>query len=160
MNETIYCLQDTHLTLENDIRTLLDYDCFFSSFSSNSRGVAKIFKNIFEFSVSKIKGDSDGKYIILEFTSEGKQLLLWCIYGPNNDDPSFYTNIQEYIIDSQCENVIMYGNFNLVLNLELDCYNYKHVNNQNARQKVIEIIEDNDYVDVFRQFCPDTLRYT
>ena len=54
----------------------------------------------------------------------------------------------------------MYGDFNLVLNLELDCYNYKHVNNQNARQKVIEIIEDNDYVDVFRQFCPDTLRYT
>ena len=54
----------------------------------------------------------------------------------------------------------MCGDFNLVLNPELDCYNYKHVNNPNARQKVIDIIKDNDYVDVFRQFYPDTLRYT
>ena len=162
MNHNIYCLQDTHFTLEteNDIRTLWGYDCFFSTYSSNSRGVAILFKNNFEFSVSKVKGDSDGNYIILEFTTEGKKLLLCCIYGPNNDDPSFYTNIQEYILDSQCENVIMCGDFNLVLNPELDCYNYKHVNNPSARQKVIDIIEDNDYVDVFRQFHPDTLRYT
>ena len=74
MNHNIYCLQDTHFTLEteNDIRTLWGYDCFFSSYSSNSRGVAILFKNNFEFSVSKVKGDSDGNYIILEFTTEGK----------------------------------------------------------------------------------------
>ena len=54
---------------------------------------------------------------------------------------------------------MMCGDFNLVLNPELG-YNYKHVYNPNARQKVIEIIEDNDYVDVFRQFYPNTLRYT
>ena len=118
------------------------------------------FKIILNFVVSKIKGDSDRNQIIFEFTTEGKKLLLCSIYGPKNDDPSFCTIIQEYILDSQCENVIMCGDFNLVLNQELDCYNYKHVNNPNARQRVNEIIEDNDYVDVSRQFYPDTLRYT
>ena len=54
----------------------------------------------------------------------------------------------------------MCEDFNLVLNPELDCYNYKNVNDPNAGQNVIEIIEDNDYADLFRQFYPDTLRYT
>ena len=115
---------------------------------------------ILNFGVSKIKGDSERNLIILEFTTEGKKLLLCFIYGPNYEDPSFHTNIQEYILDSKCDNVIMCGDFNLILNPELDCYNYKHVNNPNARQKVNEIIEDNDNVDVFRQFHSDTLNYT
>ena len=57
--------------------------------------------------------------------------------------------MQEYILDSQC------GDFNLkFLNPEWDCCNYKHVNNPNARQNVIEVIEDIDNVDVYRQFYP------
>ena len=84
-------------------------------------------KIILNFVVSKIKGDSERNQIILEFTTEGKKLLLCFIYGPNYEDPSFYTNIQEYILDSKGDIVIICGDFNLVLNPELDCYNYKHV---------------------------------
>lgn len=63
--------------------------------------------------------------------------------------------MQKYILDSQC------GDFNLkFLKSEWDCCNYKHINNPNARQKVIEAIEDIDYVDVNRQFYPGTLRHT
>ena len=54
----------------------------------------------------------------------------------------------------------MWGDFNLILNPELDCYNYKHDNNSIARQIVIEIIEDNDYIGVLRQFYLNILRYT
>ena len=52
----------------------------------------------------------------------------------------------------------MCGDFNLILNL--DCYNCKHDNNSIARQIVIEIIEDNDYIDLLRQFYLNILRYT
>ena len=114
---------------------------------------------ILNFGVSKIKGDSERNLFILEFTTEGKKLLLCFIYGPNYEDPSFHTNIQEYILDSKCDNVIMCGDFNLILNPELDCYNYKH-DNSTARQIVIEIIEDNYYVNVLRPFYLNTLRYS
>ena len=39
-NYNIYCLQDTHFTseIESSISSMWGFDCFFSSFSSNSRG--------------------------------------------------------------------------------------------------------------------------
>ena len=39
-NYNIYCLQDIHFTseIESSIRSMWGFDCFFSSFSSNSRG--------------------------------------------------------------------------------------------------------------------------
>ena len=119
-----------------------------------------MFKNNFEFSVKKKKGDSDGNYLLLELAIEDKHILICCVYGPNNDTPTFYMKLQEHIDDFQTDNIIICGDFNLVLNPDIDYYNYKNVNNPNARQKVIELIEDNDYVDVYRQSHPDTLRYT
>ena len=53
----IYCIQDTHFTsdLENSIRSMWGYESYFSSVSSNSRGVAILFNNNFEFKVLKEK---------------------------------------------------------------------------------------------------------
>ena len=47
-DNNIICLQDTHFTpeKENYIRSQWGYECRFSSFSSNSRGVATLFKKI------------------------------------------------------------------------------------------------------------------
>ena len=142
MDYNIYCLQDTHFTIdtENDIRNLWGYDCHFSSYASNARGVAILFKNNFEFSVKKKKGDSDGNYLLLELAIEDKHILICCVYGSNNDNPTFYMKLQEHIDDFQTDNIIICGDFNLVLNPDIDYYNYKNVNNPNARQKVIELI--------------------
>ena len=85
--------------------------------------------------------------------------MICCVYGPNNDSPTFYTKLQEHIDDFQIDNVIICGDFNLVLNPEQDYYNYKNLNNPNAREKLIQLMEDKDYVDVYRQFHPDSLRY-
>ena len=42
LRTSIYMLQDTRFVTkeENYIRTLWGYDCYFSNFSSNSRGIA------------------------------------------------------------------------------------------------------------------------
>lgn len=151
MNYNIYCLQDTHFTpeKENDIRNMWDFNCFFSSFSSNSRGIAILFSNNFDVKVHKEKGDVDGNYLMLDFTTEEKRLLLCCLYGPNNDNPAFYEKLQENINGFKCENVILCGDFNLVLKPNLDYFNYKHINNPNARQRVIELMEDNNFVTFF-----------
>jgi hypothetical protein len=55
------------------------------------------------------------------------------------DNPDFYDQIMNIIEDFGNERYLLCGDFNLVLCPHIDCYNYLHVNNPNARDKLIEI---------------------
>lgn len=52
-NSSIVCLQDTHFTkeMENRVRAEWGYEVVFNSFSSQSRGVAILFNNNFQFTL-------------------------------------------------------------------------------------------------------------
>ena len=118
------------------------YQCYFSSFTSNSSGVAILFNNNFDFKVHKEKGDKDVNYHILKVCIEGHMVVLCTIYGPNMDSPNFYENIQQSIEEMNCNNIIWCGDFNLVLNPQLDSYNYKSINNPKAKDKVEENMDE------------------
>ena len=158
----IYCLQDTHFTsdIENDVRNLWGFQCYFSSFASNSRGVAILINNNFDFKSISMKGDIDGNYLLLKMCIDSHEVILCNIYGPNIDSPQFFENIQSHVDDMQCQNIIWCGDFNLVLNTSLDCYNYKCISNPKARDKVLELIESYGYVDPFRQLHENLRRYS
>lgn len=65
----LYCLQDTHFLKdnENEVRNLWGFQCYFSSFSSNSRGVAVLVNNNFDFKVLAEKGDIDRNFYYLRY---------------------------------------------------------------------------------------------
>ena len=65
---SIYMLQDTHFTNkeENYIRRQWGFDCFFSNFASNSRGVAILLNNNFESKVQRVEKDDSGNFLILD----------------------------------------------------------------------------------------------
>ena len=89
---SIFCLQDTHFTANdyNYIRTQWGYDIFHSPGSSDSRGVAVLFNNDFEYKLINEKTDALGNYISLELEIDNKfTILLINIYGPNLDSPQF-----------------------------------------------------------------------
>ena len=113
------------------------YECFFSSFSSNSRGVAILINNNFEFKALRVKQDINGNYIIIEAMIEGHNVTLCNIYAPNDDKPVFFESLFETIDDFTCEHFILCGDFNLVFNPDLDYYNYINMNNPNARNKLL-----------------------
>ena len=79
------------------------------------------------------------------------------VYGPNNDDPNFYKVIKDKCEDKQC---IMGGDWNVVLDTEKDCFNYKHINNPKARDQILENIETLHLTDVWQAFNIDENRYT
>ena len=56
-SSNIYCLVDTHrdLSLENIVKTEFNLDCFFAAGTSNSRDVAVIFNNNFDYIVNNVK---------------------------------------------------------------------------------------------------------
>ena len=65
-------------------------------------------------------------------------ILLINIYGPNLDSPQFYSDINDIICASTSDFYIICGDFNLVQEFELDCLNYKNLNNPRTRNKLLE----------------------
>ena len=159
---SIYLLQDTHFDskLESYITAEWGYSCYFSSFSSNARGVAILFNNNFEFKVNKIYKDSDGNCQMLSVNTMDKTILVVNLYGPNKDDPQFYIDLIDRIRTFNFDNIIIGGDWNLVLNFSLDYSNYKHNNNVKAQEQVEILMNDLDLVDIWREINPELRKYT
>jgi len=47
-------------------------------------------------------------------------LTLANIYTPNNDDPFFFENVFKHLFTFECEETILGGDFNLVLDVKKD----------------------------------------
>ena len=126
----------------------------------NSRGVAILFNNNFEFKVKDIHKGDRGNYIILTVRIKEIDILLVNLYGPNRDEPEFYNTLKEKIMKLDNPNVIMAGDWNMVLDTFKDYQNYKHVNNPKAREVVESMITDLNLCDTWRDLNPDCQRYT
>lgn len=159
---SICCLQDTHFTesLEPYIRAEWGGEVFFSSFTSNARGVCILFNNNVDFKVFKSKTDQNGNVLALDLELEGKRITLISIYGPNNDSPEFYSNLCEIIEDFDNETTMICGDFNLVQNQDLDTDNYIHVNNPRAKQRILDLKEELSLVDPYRELYSETKQFT
>ena len=150
---SIICLQDTHFTkgIENIVQNEWGYKAFFNSYNSRSRGVAILFNNNFEFKINKIFRDQTGNVLIVDIKLSNKSITLINIYGPNKDTPDFYSDLEKNIVEFANNDIIIVGDWNLLLNPEIDCINYKHLNNQNARLRVLRLMNDFSLYDVWRE---------
>ena len=161
-NYHIVCLQDTHLIKKDiqDIREMWGGECFIHGIKSNARGVAILIGNNFEYKVLNCHKDLDGNYLYIKLKLDTMSLNLITIYGPNSDNPNFFQNIQDILEQNSADYSIVCGDFNMVLNPELDTYNYLYINNPKARTAVQNMIDSEDLIDIFRQNYPQTRRYT
>lgn len=100
---------------------------------SNSRGIAILFHDNFDFKIHDQVSDNSGNYLVFDITIECKKIILLVIYGPNEDCPKFYEDIS--IINAKFnDDVIMAGYFGLILDPNKDYFNYLQINNPRARQ--------------------------
>ena len=81
---------------------------------STSGGVAIPFSNNFTFQLGRSYSD------FKEIKTNGKLFTLASIYTLNDDDPDFFDNFFSHLQDFHCDDIILGGDFNLVLNLEKD----------------------------------------
>ena len=103
--------------MDNFISTEWGYESYFSSYNSNSRGLAILFNNNFEFKVKDIDKGDRGSYIILTVRIKEIDILLVNLYGPNRDEPEFYNTLMEKIMELDNPNVIMAGDRNMMLDI-------------------------------------------
>ena len=92
-NFHIYCLQDTHFTKDNVDKTKVQWGKGYvmSTFRPNARGVAILFGKDIELSIHIQVIDEGGNFIILNITIFKQRLTLVNLYGPNEDDPMFFS---------------------------------------------------------------------
>ena len=76
------------------------------------------------------------------------------------DDPEFYSNLTQNIKKFNIENLIIAGDFNLVLEPARDYCNYKTINNPKGREMVDTMMDDLDLTDIWRDLNPDCHRFT
>ena len=72
------------------------------------------------------------------------------LYGPNRDSADLFSKIKTIIETSNQMFTIICGDLNLVLNLQLEYDQYKHVNNPKSCDTVIKLMNTFDLKDTFR----------
>ena len=78
-----------------------------------------LFNNIFSFHILKTISDPKGRFIV-DTKTESKTLTLANSYVPNNDNPFFFENVFKHLFTFECEEIILGGDFNLVLDVQKD----------------------------------------
>ena len=162
-NLSVYLLQDTHFhpNLEDRIKAEWGDNAYFASYTTNARGVAILFNNNIEYKILDVTKDLNGNFLMIYLQMFDRNFLICNIYGPNDDNPDFYRNLEEKIsLYGHIDNIITCGDWNLVMNFDLDCYNYRRRNNVEASEEVQNLMSIFNLSDVWRESNPDSKRYT
>ena len=159
---TLYCLQDIHLDNKNRSSFEKDWgsEIIYSSKSSESRGVAVLFPEHVNYSIKKTEKDENGNLIIIDLELNNLAFTLCVLYGPNKDNPEFYNNLKQLILKRDNCPLVICGDWNLVLNHNLDTYGYVRENNLNAKKCVTSMMEELELIDTWRSENNSKKKYT
>ena len=104
--------------------------------------------------------DPNGRFIICDITAEKNCMTIATLYAPNDDNPNFFLNFFDHLNDFQCDEVIIGGDFNLVLDLDMD----KKGGLAKTPTESVKILKDFcaqvELLDAWRVLNPNTRRYT
>ena len=124
--------------------------------NSNARGVAILINRKTEKCMqnANVVTDSQGRLVSLNCTINAKEFTFVNVYGPNKDDNGFFTHLASHLEQVNSENIIIGGDFNLVLDTNLDCKNC--IDCQPTSHKILlETIDRIGLVNVWRARNPN-----
>ena len=104
--------------------------------------------------------DNEGRYILCDMMANGKNIILVNLYAANDDNPNFFNTLFTHLLDFQCEEIIIGGDFNLVLDIEKDKSGGLARTHLNAKKVVNDFCENMNLVDAWRILNPDISRFT
>ena len=133
---------------------------FFSGRSSTSGGICIIVNKSLQFKLIYHKEIIPGKIQALKLNIDDHNVILVNVYGPNNDDGSFFDSLYEFLGENDNEEYIIGGDFNTVINSNIDKFGRIKGSHQKCRDKIISCMESFDLSDAWRVLNPNTRQYT
>ena len=91
---------------------------------------------------------------------DNKVLTLVNIYAPNKDNPTFSPNLLDHLLSFECEEIIMGGDSNLVMDVQKDKKRGNATTQRNSLKEVQNIANSLDLIDVLRTLNRDGKRFT
>ena len=154
-------LQETHLTNRTSpyFDTVWSGKCFHSYYTANSRGTTILMKASLSYDLISEEYSEDGNMVCIVCKINNNIFTLINLYGPNDDTPSFYKQVDKILQKYPQENVIIGGDFNFVIDRIQDS-NYENDNNVHAKKTFIKICEKHSLIDIWRCKHPDEHEYT
>ena len=149
-NADILVMQETHSTPETEKVWEKEWGgkVYYSHGSSAARGIAIFIAKGLNIDVQNVYKDTEGRVIILDLVQYEQKLTLATIYAPNEDSPIFFLELAS-ILRARSEHKIVVGDFNLVLDVELDREN-TYNNNNRAMEEVRNICDEFFLKDIWR----------
>ena len=146
----------------NSFRNMWGTDILVAPHTHNSKGVAILTKNV-DVTFEAPLADENGNYLIVKASiNKCSDVVIANVYGPNIDCPDFFEKIDTLCLKSAGDNTPWFiaGDLKIALNSELDTCNYVRENNLGARNRVFQMMHNNNLIDVFREMHGSTKRYT
>uniref|UniRef100_A0AAY4BML7 Reverse transcriptase domain-containing protein n=3 Tax=Denticeps clupeoides TaxID=299321 RepID=A0AAY4BML7_9TELE len=147
----IALLQETHLSDTEHMKLRRNWvgQVFFSSYRSNSRGVAILLHKNLSFKFEKSITDNEGRYVLLSGILYGEHVVIGCIYAPTVYEPQFFSKLLADISSFSCSRILLGGDFNCVLEPSIDLSPPKGVR-QRKSLRLSEFCKDLELFDVWR----------
>ena len=158
----ICLLQETHLTKEHieHIKKEWDGEIYLSGTKTNAEGVCILFSSNISVKVLKHEEIVTGRFQSIDVIINEKEMNIINIYGPNTDDFEFYKKVEDYLLKHNENNFIIGGDFNTVINIDIDKKNGRNDTHKKCRNIINSIIETNNLIDIWRLLNPNKMQYT
>lgn len=159
---SICLLQETHSTPEIIDKWKSEWkgETFFSGNKTNRAGVAILFNQSFSGKIVQYNEFITGRLVSVDVTINDRDISIFNIYGSNEDNTSIFCRTESEILKQDDKNVILGGDFNTVMTIDLDKKNGRTDTHQNCRAKLIELVGSCNLVDAWRKINPSKLQYT
>ena len=157
-------LQETHSVSSNSKFWANEWGgkVFMSHGSNLSKGTAILIKPSLSYDVKDVILDDNGRFVILFLSVLDFNLALINIYAPNLDNPSIIRVISNHISNntSNWDFIIWGGDFNFVMNLDLDKKGGRQQTNFNVRSSIINAMQSFNLIDIWRERNPKLNSFT
>lgn len=127
---------------------------------TNARGVSFLVGRNVECEIVRQARDDEGRYVVIEIKHNEKEIVIAGLYAPNRDTPDFFRKVFKEINNFQNGNIILAGDFNLVLDEKLDRAGTSEFNYPKSRDLVLTYMEEMELCDLWRVRNPEVRRYS
>jgi len=101
----VISLQETHSCSTDE--KLWSGKIFYSHGTTNSKGVAVLFKNSLKYELGMVKRDTEGRYLLIEIKFDSKVLVIGNIYAHNKDEHNFLDYLLGIIVSFSTSDLIL-----------------------------------------------------
>ena len=161
-NADICLLQEVHFKQSEKEKWKQEWDgeMICSGNSKNQMGVSILFRNGLNVKLIETYELEIGRLLAVKCKIEDKEIVLINIYGPNKDEIDLFQKLENFIKDKSEQLFITGGDFNLVLDPDIDKQGGNPKTHIKCRKKLKEIIETYELSDIYRIRNPLTKRFT